>query len=226
MNQIIKADFHVHGFCSPDSLSKGDDLVAKAKELGLGKLILTDHNTIAGAVELQKKYPDFVIVGEEILTTQGEILALFVKEEIPKFTEPIEAFERLREQNAFISLSHPYAPMRHGWSEQEMIGYLPFIDAIEIANGRNMAEMNIAAKNFAEAHGLCGTAGSDAHDTSELGSMCLELPDFNNADELRESIKTAKVVGKESPQWVRYYSRKAVLFKAVNRIFHVKLYRD
>ena len=86
--------------------------------------------------------------------------------------------------------------------------------------------LNIAAKNFAEAHGLCGTAGSDAHDTSELGSMCLELPDFNNADELRESIKTAKVVGKESPQWVRYYSRKAVLFKAVNRIFHVKLYRD
>lgn len=221
---MIKVDFHVHGLASQDSLSKGENLIARARQIGLGRLILTDHNTIAGAVELQKVYPDFVIVGEEILTTKGEILAVFVKEEIPNGLEPLEAFKRLRDQDAFISLSHPYAPLRHGWTEAEMEEYLPFLDAIEIANGRNLPDMNRSAVQFAKTHGLCGTAGSDAHGVSELGAMCLSLPEFRSAEELRTAVRSAEVVGKESPQWVRYYSRKAVLLKALHRKLGLKLY--
>lgn len=224
MSNIIKADFHVHGIASKDSLSKGEDLIARARKLGLGKLILTDHNTISGAVELQKSYPDYVIVGEEILTTRGEILAIFVQEEIPKGLEPLEAFKHLREQDAFISLSHPYALQRHGWTEAEMEEYLPWLDAIEIANARNHPKMNQSAVEFAASHGLCGTAGSDAHGISELGNMCLSLPDFHNSAELRESIRSAQVIGKESPLWVRLYSRKAVLFKALHKKLGIKLY--
>jgi hypothetical protein len=224
MDQFIKVDFHVHGIASKDSLSQGEDLAARAKQLGLGKLILTDHNTISGAVELQKAYPDFVIVGEEILTTKGEILAIFVKKEIPKGLEPLEAFKRLRDQDAFISLSHPYAYMRHGWTEAEMEEFLPYLDAIEVANGRNHPKMNQAAARFAEDHNLYGTAGSDAHGIRELGAMYLSLPDFHNAEELRTSIRSAEVLGKESPQWVRYYSRKAVFLKALDRKIGLKLY--
>ena len=225
MDNFIKADFHVHGIASKDSISRGEDLIAQAKRLGLGKLILTDHNTISGAVELQRSYPDFVIVGEEILTTAGEILAIFVKEEIPRGLEPVEALKRLRDQNAFISLSHPYAHMRHGWTEEEMERMLPYLDAIEVANARNLPEMNRAAIQFAENHGLCGTAGSDAHGVKELGAMGLSLPDFHNADELRKSIRSAKVFGKESPMWVRFYSRGAVLLKMIHRKLGIKLYR-
>ena len=110
LDRVIKADFHVHSIASKDSLSKGEDLVARAKKLGLGKLILTDHNTISGALELQKAYPDFVIVGEEILTTSGEILAIFVKEELPKGIKPVEAFKRLKDQGAFIHFLIPMLP--------------------------------------------------------------------------------------------------------------------
>lgn len=224
LDRVIKADFHVHSIASKDSLSKGEDLVARAKKLGLGKLILTDHNTISGALELQKAYPDFVIVGEEILTTSSEILAIFVKEELPKGIKPVEAFKRLKDQGAFISLSHPYAATRHGWTEAEMEEYLPYLDAIEIANARNMPEMNQSAVKFAKAHGLCGTAGSDAHGVPELGAMGLQLPDFHNADELRTAIKSAEVFGRESPLWVRYYSRSAVLLKALHKKTGIKLY--
>ena len=224
MGNFIKADFHVHGIASKDSLSRGEDLIARAKKLGLGKLILTDHNTISGAVELQKAYPDFVIVGEEVLTTKGEILAFFVKEEIPKGLEPIEAFRRLKEQNAFISLSHPYAMLRHGWTEEEMEGFLPFLDAIETANARNQPDQNRSAMKFAKDHGLYGTAGSDAHGVKELGSMGLSLPDFHSADDLRKAIREAEVFGKESPLWVRYYSRSAALLKTVHRKLGIKLY--
>lgn len=217
MNNLIKADFHVHSIGSWDSLSKGEDLYRRAKKIGLGKLIITDHNSIAEPVRLQKMYPEFVIVGEEILTTKAEILALFVKEEIPMNIEPLEAFKRLKDQGAFISLSHPYAPLRFRWTEEEMLEYLPYLDAIEIANARNLPSMNRSAQKFALQHGICGTAGSDAHGVPELGAMGLELPDFNTAEELRESIKTAAVFGSESPLWVRVYSRGAVFRKALDR---------
>lgn len=224
MSNTIKVDFHVHSIASKDSVSCGEKLYERAKNIGLGKLIITDHNTITGALELQRRYPDYVIAGEEILTAKGEILAVFVKEELPKGIEPAEAFRRLKDQGAFISLSHPYAHMRHGWTESEMEEYLPWLDAIEIANARNTPEMNRSAMQFAEEHGLCGTAGSDAHGVPELGAMGLELPDFHNADELREAVRKAKVFGKESPLSVRFYSRGAVLIKALDRKLGIKLY--
>lgn len=224
MEKVVRVDFHVHSIGSPDSLSKGEDLYERAKKLGLGKLIITDHNSTKTVFELQKAHPGFVIAGEEILTTSGEILAIFVKEELPKGIEPLEAFKRLKEQNAFISLSHPYAPMRHGWTEAEMEEYLPYLDAIEIANARNLPEMNLSAAGFAAKHGLCGTAGSDAHGLSELGAMGLSLPDFNTADELREAIRSSSVFGKESPLTVRFYSRKAAVLKSIHRKLGIKLY--
>ena len=213
---MIKIDCHLHTEYSMDSLSPIGELYDRARKLGLGKLIVTDHNTIAGAVRLKEKYPDYVIVGEEIKTTQGEILALFVKEEVPKNLEPLEAFQRLKEQNAFISLAHPYAFKRYGWTEEEMRTYLPYLDAIEIGNARNTRFLNRKAVVFAAKQGLMGTAGSDGHSVQELGQMGLELPDFNTADELRAAIRKAKVFGKESSLLVRYYSRKAVFMKKIH----------
>lgn len=224
MGNIIRVDFHVHSIGSPDSLSKGEALYRKAKKLGLGKLVITDHNSTKTVFELQKMYPDYVIAGEEILTTKGEILAIFVKEELPKGIAPLEAFKRLKDQNAFISLSHPYAYMRHGWTEAEMEEFLPYLDAIETANARNLPEMNLSAAKFASEHGLYGTAGSDAHGLRELGAMGLSLPDFNSADELREVVRSAEVFGKESPLTVRLYSRKAVFLKMIHRKLGIRLY--
>lgn len=209
----ILVDFHVHSEFSPDSVTKLSALIERAHELNLGKLVITDHNSIQGAIRLQKRYPDFVIVGEEILTTRGEILAFFVEEEIPAGLEPAEAFRRLRDQGAFISLSHPYSFSRHGWYEDEMIRYQEYLDAIEIANGRNTKDANEKATNFAKARSLCGTAGSDAHGLFELGRMALRLAPFSTAEELRAAIRNAEVVGTPSPKWVRIASRSAVLRK-------------
>ncbi|HNY94161.1 MAG TPA: PHP domain-containing protein [Flexilinea sp.] len=129
---MIKADFHLHTEYSPDSIAKLEDLYQKAQKIGLGKLIITDHNTIAGAVKIQRKYPDFVVIGEEILTTSGEILAYFVQEEIPEGLEPIEALKRLKDQGAFISLAHPYAFMI---DRLESLLDAGLLDAVELVNG-------------------------------------------------------------------------------------------
>lgn len=209
----ITVDFHVHSEYSSDSVTKIEDLAERARILGLGKLVVTDHNTIKGALILKKRYPEFVIVGEEILTTRGEVLAFFVEEEIPRGLTPLETFRRLRDQGAFISLAHPYSYRRHGWLEEEMIEYGEFLDAIEIANARNTVSDNEKAAAFAAAHGIPGTAGSDAHGLDELGRMTLRLAPFNSADELRRAVRAAEVVGSTSSRLVRITSRAAVLQK-------------
>ena len=91
-----------------------------------------------------------MIVGEEILTKKGEILAVFVKEALPKGIEPIEAFKRLRDQGAFISLSHPYAPMRHGWTEAEMEETASFLDKVYKGNVGLMISTLIGSEKLTE----------------------------------------------------------------------------
>ena len=101
-------EFHCHTNFSKDSLTEPVDLVKAARRKGIDRLVITDHNSIGGARAAQALDPELVIVGEEILTTRGEILAAFVKEEIPARLSPQETIKRLKDQGAFISVSHPF----------------------------------------------------------------------------------------------------------------------
>ncbi|MBI5297990.1 MAG: PHP domain-containing protein [Chloroflexi bacterium] len=209
-----KVEFHCHTIASKDSLTRPADLVAAARRKGLERVIVTDHNTIAGARAAQALDPELIIVGEEILTTQGEILAAFVTEEIPPFLSPQETLRRLREQGAFISVSHPYDVRRHGWKEAELLEILPLVDAIEVYNSRCMQPaFNRRAQAFAQAHNVPGTVGSDAHAAFELGRSLLVLDPFEGADGLRQVIRQGRPKTRWSPPWVHLTSRYATLRK-------------
>src|SRR5215471_14927906 len=109
---MLSVEFHCHTNVSKDSLTRPADLVAAARRKGIDRLIITDHNTTAGARTAQALDPELVIVGEEIMTTKGEILAAFVTEEIPPYLSPAKTIQRLKEQGAFISVSHPFDKLR------------------------------------------------------------------------------------------------------------------
>ena len=98
---MLSIEFHCHTNSSKDSLLPPEKLVDTCRRKGLDRVVITDHNTITGALRAKEYAPDFVIIGEEIMTTQGELLAAFVSEEIPKGLAPQEAIERLRAQGAF-----------------------------------------------------------------------------------------------------------------------------
>src|SRR5262249_45068783 len=141
------------------------------KKRGVDRIAITDHNTAEGALAMQKLAPDLVIVGEEIMTTQGEILAYFVSESVPARLTPQETIKRLRAQEAVISIAHPYDRLRKGaWQEVDLLKIVDQIDAIEIFNARCLyREDNEKALAFAQKHGLPGTAGSDGHSFPEYG---------------------------------------------------------
>lgn len=92
----IKLEFHCHTHASKDSLTRPADLVSAARRKGIDRVVVTDHNSIAGALEAQTIDPELIIVGEEIMTDRGEILAAFVKEEIPQGLHPREVIKQLK----------------------------------------------------------------------------------------------------------------------------------
>lgn len=208
---MLKVEFHCHTHASKDSLTHPADLVKAARRKGLDRLVITDHNSIAGALEAQAIDPELVIVGEEIMTTQGEILAAFVREEIPPLLSPQETIRRLKAQGAFISVSHPFDELRAGgWKQNDLLEIYPFVDAIEVYNSRCMfPRFNRRAREFALKHNLAGTVGSDAHAAFEVGRSVLLLDQFTGPDGMRDVIRRAKFKVKRSPWWFHLVSRYA-----------------
>ncbi len=192
-------------------------LLQVARQRGLDRLAITDHNTIAGALEAAAIDPEMVIVGEEIMTTQGELLGYFVQEEVPPGLSPLETIDRLRAQGAVISVSHPLDAMRGGaWREPDLRAILPLVDALEIKNARTWSSgPNQRASDMAQQAGLAGTAGSDAHAYREIGRAVTLLPEFSDAAGLRRALSQGRVQGEGSSPLVHLYSRYATLRKAL-----------
>lgn len=168
---MLTVEIHCHTHASEDCLVRPGDLVRVCRERGLDRLAVTDHNSLRGALELRDLAPELTIVGEEIMTSQGELLAYFVQEVVPAGLTPAEAIARLRAQGAAISVSHPFDRLRQGaWREADLLAILPLVDAIEVFNARCIyPDDNARALAFAQEHGTLGSVGSDAHSQRECG---------------------------------------------------------
>jgi predicted metal-dependent phosphoesterase TrpH len=211
---VLRVDFHVHTVFSPDSLLSPPKAVEIARRRGLDRLVITDHNTLAGARLAHALDPQRVIIGEEIRTSEGELLAVYVREEVPPGLSPLETIHRLRQQGAFISVSHPL-DARRGWRLECLREIAPLVDAIEIFNARCLLpSFNRQAAEFARQYGLPGTVGSDAHAAFEVGRAVFLLPPFNGAEELRRVIRQGKMLTRPAPlPWALLASRYAWLRK-------------
>lgn len=208
-------ELHCHTWRSKDSLASPRSLLAACRRKGIHRLAVTDHNTLRGALESAALAPDLFIVGEEILTTEGELLGYFMTEEIPAGLTPQATIDLLRRQGAVISVSHPYDYARQGaWREDILRPLLPQLDALEAFNARTYsAGPNAQAAELARQAGLPGLAGSDAHAAFEIGRGLTQLAPFDDASSFRRSLATARLVRRRSPAWVHLVSRYAVLRK-------------
>jgi predicted metal-dependent phosphoesterase TrpH len=208
MNTTWKVELHSHTEYSKDCLIQLEDVIRTCQGRGIDKIAITDHNTVEGALKLAQMAPDLIIVGEEIMTTQGEILAYFLTETVPAGLTPTETIKRLRDQGAVISVSHPYDRLRKGaWEEPELLKIIEQVDALEVFNSRCMfAEDNAKARSLAATHGKLATVGSDGHIAYEYGYATLQMQPFEGAGSFYESLKTAQQDTSLSPKWVHLFS--------------------
>jgi predicted metal-dependent phosphoesterase TrpH len=208
-NPMWKVDLHSHTIFSRDCLTRPEDLIDQARAIGLDKLAVTEHNNLAGALYAKKLDPDLIIVGEEIKTTHGEIIAYFVREEVPPGLSPQETIRRLRDQGAVISIPHPLDSMRRSaMGLANVLTIIDDVDALEVRNARCVRSPdNDAAIGLATQHNKLLTAGSDAHTLAELGQCHLLLPPFaDNAESFRLALAQAQPQGQVSPFWPHFAS--------------------
>lgn len=212
---LVTVELHCHTYHSTDSLLSPARLVETCRRRSIDRVAVTDHNQIAGALAARAIDPERVIVGEEIMTTQGELLAFFLTELVPAGLPPEQAIARLRGQGAFISVSHPFDSVRKGaWALEDLRQILPLVDALEVFNARTLSDgPNRQAAELAQAEGLPGTAGSDAHTAMELGRAVLRLPAFRDMKGFKAALGEAQVIGRRSSPLVHLASRYATFRK-------------
>ncbi|MFC1993737.1 PHP-associated domain-containing protein [Chloroflexota bacterium] len=198
--KLLRADLHVHTAYSPDSTSSLPAIIARCLEIGINCLAVTDHNSIAGALELKRTAPFYVIVGEEILTTSGEVIGLFLSEYVPHQLSIEETVTRIKAQRGLVCIPHPYdrfrrSALRRGALER----IVPDIDLIEVFNSRTLLLRDSdRAKRFASSYGLPATVGSDAHTLDEIGNAYIELPEFDDASQFIQALRQGQVFGRRT----------------------------
>lgn len=210
--QMWRVDLHNHTKWSKDCLVEFDTIIKLSEKRKLDRIAITEHNTAQGGLEMKKIAPELVIVGEEIMTTEGEILAFFVKETVPAGLSPEATIRHLRDQNAVISVSHPFDRLRKGaWEEADLLRIAPLVDAIEIFNARCMFPAdNFKAEEFAKAHGVLGTAGSDSHTKPEYGTaLTLMRPFEDDPEDFLDALRSAEYVKRLSSPFVHVGSKTA-----------------
>ncbi|MHB1134574.1 MAG: PHP domain-containing protein [Chloroflexota bacterium] len=215
--ELMRIDLHSHTFHSHDSEAKYKDIIRAVQRRNLSALAITDHNRIEGALRLREMAPFMVVVGEEIKTTEGEIVGLFLSELVPALLSPEETIARIRAQGGVVYVPHPFDRVRRrshltGAALRRLVKE---IDVVEVLNSRTTFPWdNRRAEMFCAQHGLRRGAGSDAHLPREIGQAWMELPAFQTATEFLQSLEHGRAVGHiSSPlvhlatRWVKLRSR-------------------
>ena len=196
-----------------------EQIIARCQKMGINCIAVTDHGTAEGGLEMQKLAPFKVIVGEEILTPNGEIMGLFLKETIPSNISVEEAVSRIKAQGGLVSIPHPFDPLRGLKLDKNAIAKLAEqIDLVEVFNARGPFPGPVKKANaLALKYNLPGTAGSDAHYPFEIGYTYIEMPDFNGKDEFLQSLRNAAIHKQRAGILVYLRTGLARLLKALTR---------
>lgn len=197
---MIKADLHIHTTYSMDCTMPLEKIISRCLEVGINCLGVADHNTIAGALKLKEMAPFSIIVGEEILTLNGEVIGFFLTQEIPSKLSIEETVAQIKAQNGLVCIPHPYDRLRVSVFRDEIFeGIMPDVDIIEVFNARSLSPgSSTRAAQLVQKYGKLASAGSDAHTLPEIGNAYVEMPNFNDKEEFLASLAKGKISGNKS----------------------------
>jgi predicted metal-dependent phosphoesterase TrpH len=189
----LYADFHIHTVYSSDSVIQPKTLVDMLLAHSFIKVAaVTDHDSVRGCkatMDLASAYSDILIIpGVEVSTPNGDMLVLGTEEMPPKPWNPQDVADYAKSIGAVSIVAHPYREYGMGDFAKNLK-----VDAIEVLNGGSNSAANKQAKELAKMVGLPGTAGSDAHQTSELFSVNTQVQASLDIDEVLKAIKNGSI---------------------------------
>lgn len=190
---MVRVDLHVHTSASFDCSVEPEQVVERCRRLGLAPVFVTDHDTIEGAAQLRGSGQVRVVVGEEVMTSDGELIGLFLTEAIPQDLPGKEAAARIKAQGGLVYLEHPYDPYRRHLTEEAIEEIAEMIDIVEVWNGRSDDRINPRAMQLCDLLGAAPGAGSDAHTLREIGSVYVEMDPFEGAHDFLAKLRSGKI---------------------------------
>lgn len=175
---MLKYDLHTHTIYSRDGAIKPADAIRIAKKRGLDGIAITDHDTIRGGLEAKKLKPGDldIIVGTEIKTDRGDIIGLFLNEEI-RAREHMDVIDAIHRQGGVAIVPHPFDSMRGSafWLTDRDSKKM---DAVEVLNARCVFKRsNRMANHYADDYRVCKVGGSDAHFGAEIANAGTQVPE-------------------------------------------------
>jgi predicted metal-dependent phosphoesterase TrpH len=191
---VLRVDLHLHSHFSHDGQSSLQQLIDRARECGIDRLALTDHNTVEGALELARIAPSLAIVGEEAKTREGEVIGLFLTGRLPPFVPAEEVMDLVHSMGGLVYIPHPLDPNRSHFRAERIVELADRIDIIETYNPWCDAAANSAAARLAQDLGKVSATGSDAHAAEELGRTWMEIDDYSGAVDFLEKLRDARHV--------------------------------
>ena len=180
----MKIDLHCHTEASADCLTPLELIPTRCLQQEIRIQAITDHDEVRGAQQIRQMVHDdpalelVIIVGEEIMTTQGEIIGLYLQEPIQPGLSPLETVDQIHEQGGLALLPHGFDPLKRfrlkPAAREEIADH---IDIVETYNARiSRLRWNEAARQWAAARDLPMSPGSDAHLLADIGAAWLEVP--------------------------------------------------
>jgi predicted metal-dependent phosphoesterase TrpH len=195
----IIVDLHMHTTWSHDCSIEVDALLDHAEAEGIGAIAITDHNVFGGALDAVEKARGrklIVIPGEEVKTGgEGEVIGLFLKEEIPRGMTFSETVAAIQAQGGLVYVPHPFDRLHAIPDAATLQRHLAEIDIFEVYNARLLFEgYNVEALRFARKYNLTAAAGSDAHVLQGVGTGAVRMRRFNGPEEFLVSLRSAEIL--------------------------------
>jgi predicted metal-dependent phosphoesterase TrpH/glycosyltransferase involved in cell wall biosynthesis len=195
---FVLCDLHLHTEHSYDCAVPVAELLDYAEEQGVGAIAVTDHNVFSGAreaAELARGRSITVVPGEEVMTQSGEVIGLFLQEEIPRGLTMGETIAAIRDQGGIVYLPHPFDRLHTIPDATTLHRHLAEIDVFEVYNARLLFEgFNDEALRFARKYNLTMGAGSDAHVLQGVGTGLVRMRAFETPEEFLIGLTTAEIV--------------------------------
>lgn len=186
---MYKIDLHTHSTASHDGGISAEQYARALSTNVLDVIAVTDHNHIDFALGLQKQLGDRIIVGEEIMTTSGEIIGLYLTQRIKPGLSPLETVKQIKEQDGIVYVPHPFESIRHGLHPAVMEELIDCLDIVEVCNGRAFLQNRAAqAVIWAKLNHVVGAASSDAHGPRGLGKTYTRIKELPARGELVETL--------------------------------------
>ena len=212
----ILADLHMHTNHSHDCATDPEALLDHCIAQGLGAVAITDHNEVSGALEAAALgKPITVIVGEEVKTSQGEVIGLFLRERIERGMTMDETIAAIQDQGGLVYMPHPFDRMHTIPDPATLLRVLDSIDIFEVYNSRLLFDaFNDDAMRFAAKYNLIQAAGSDAHVLQGIGTALNQIPAFDGPEEFLLAMRQNQIVRRpksllylQGLKWVQSVSR-------------------